>query len=192
MAYKHEFADIKGRFRIEKVAEMLGVKLAPDANGFRGQCPCGRGNHRSLSISTARQTFYCFGTKKDYGDCIQLAAHAKGIDVKEAAEWLDGTVPSKRDDTRNNVRPKGDSTLAPLDYLEHDHPAVIALGFEPEEAQALGIGWAGRGTMGGHVLVPMRLEDGTLAGYIGLDDIATLPKKWRIPNANVVALPKRA
>jgi hypothetical protein len=61
------------------------------------------------------------------------------------------------------------------------HPAVAALGFEPEDAQALGIGYAGRGIMRGLVAIAVRLEDGSLAGYVGVEEIAKLPPRWQKP-----------
>src|ERR1019366_207860 len=64
-----------------------------------------------------------------------------------------------------------------LDYLQNDHPAVEAVGFDQETAKALGIGYAPKGLMRGLVAVPVRLEDGTLAGYIGITE-AKLPPKF--------------
>ena len=79
--------------------------------------------------------------------------------------------------------------LEPLQCLEHDHPAVEAVGFDPETAERLGIGYAGRGTMRGTVAIPVRLPDGTLAGYIGITE-AKLPKEWHL-DTKVVAFPKK-
>jgi len=65
------------------------------------------------------------------------------------------------------------------------------VGFEPEIAKALGIGYAGKGTLKGTVAIPIRLPTGELAGYIGIIE-ATLPAKWHIPKSNVTPLrPKR-
>jgi hypothetical protein len=80
--------------------------------------------------------------------------------------------------------------LKPLD-LEYDHPAVAALGFSPEDAEQLGIGYAGKGIMKGLVVAPIRLADGYLAGYVGLEEIAKLPPRWHYPEQKVVPL-KRA
>ena len=46
--------------------------------------------------------------------------------------------------------------------------------------------------MRGFVAVPIRLEDGTLAGYIGITE-ATLPPRWHgIPSPVVVPLRRGA
>jgi hypothetical protein len=54
----------------------------------------------------------------------------------------------------------------PLDYLEHDHITVEALGL----AEALGIGYAPKGMMKGYVAIPIRLPTGELTGYIGVTE----------------------
>jgi len=64
-----------------------------------------------------------------------------------------------------------------LDYLIHDHEAVVALGIEPEDAKRLGCGYAPRGLMKGTVAWPVRLSDGTLVGYVGCNDVI-LPPRW--------------
>src|SRR5665213_1900318 len=78
-----------------------------------------------------------------------------------------------------------------LDYLEADHLAVEAVGFDPETAKALGIGFGPRCMMSGLVAVPLRLEDGTLAGYIGISE-AKLPKTFHLTPGNILKFPKIA
>jgi hypothetical protein len=170
-----DFADIKTRLTIEKVAELLGLQLKQSNNALRGPCPvCASGGDRAIVITPAKGVFFCFAAREG-GDLIALAAHIRKVDVKDAAAWLDGgTVPSKKEGSGNQVPPKGNSSLEPLAYLEHEHVAVEALGFAAEDAKALGIGYCPKGIMRGTVAVPVRLEDGTLAGYIGITE-AKLP-----------------
>ena len=40
------------------------------------------------------------------------------------------------------------------------------------------------------VAVPVRLEDGTLAGYVGITE-AKLPKEWHLEPSNIVSFPKK-
>ena len=191
MAYV-DFSELKTRFTIEKVAELLGLQLKQSGQALRGPCPvCQSGGDRAIVITPAKGVFFCFGAREG-GDLIQLVAHIRKCDVKDAAAWLDGgTVPSKKEDSSEPVSPKGNSSLDPLAYLEHDHFAVEALGFTADDAKALGIGYAPKGILRGTVAIPVRLEDGTLAGYIGITD-AKLPPRWHGISTNVVTLPKRA
>jgi hypothetical protein len=45
---------------------------------------------------------------------------------------------------------------------------VESLGIDAGTAEALGIGYAGKGMMKGYVAVPVRLPTGELTGYIGI------------------------
>ena len=176
-----DFADLKARVRIEQVAEMLQLDLTPSGNQLRGECPgCREGGARTLAITPAKGVFFCFSAKAG-GDCIELAAHAKGIAQREAAELIARhfLTPPGREPQRPSPRPEPEPGLAPLAYLEADHPAVEAVGFDPETAKALGIGYAGKGMMRGTVAIPVRLEDGTLAGYLGITE-AKLPPRFHL------------
>jgi len=68
--------------------------------------------------------------------------------------------------------------------------AVEALGFAAEDAKALGIGYCPKGIMRGTLAVPVRLEDGTLAGYLGITD-AKLPPRWHGIPSTVVPFAKK-
>lgn len=182
-----DFADIKRRFSIEKTAQLLGLVLKPASGGFRGPCPaCKSGGERALAITPSRAGFYCFASK-EHGDCIQLVAHIKGIEIKAAADWLDGT---NREPKTGPVRRDGGtvSGFAELDYLEGDHPAVAAIGFAPEVIERLRLGYAPKGVLRGTVAIPLRDETGELLGYIGVEDCKLPPSL----TTNVVPIPKRA
>ena len=116
--------------------------------------------------------YYCFSEAKG-GDCIALAAHIKGCSAKEAAQFLSGYVPEEKTDQR----PEPSQGFKPLEYLDPDHEAVEAVGFDPEDAKSLGIGYAPRGVLRGTVAVPVRNTDGSIACYIGVTE-AKLPPKW--------------
>lgn len=183
-----DFQQVKNDFPIEKVVELLGIEVTKQRNGqLRGNCPIHGGNDpRGFVITPARNLAYCFKGCGG-GDQLWLIAKVKDISSKEAAEWLVGgtstrTVPD---------REQSPEQFQPLDYLEPDHQAVEAVGFDPEIAAAAGIGFAGRGTMKGTVAVPVRLSDGTLIGYIGIIE-ATLPNRWHLPNPKVVPLKRKA
>ena len=183
-----DFASLKARLSIEKVAELLGL-TQQSGQALRGPCPaCSSGGDRALVVTPGRGVFFCFAAREG-GDLIQLAAHIRKSDVKDAAIWLDGgTVPSKKDDFRNQV-PVGNGSLEPLSYLvEHDHVAGATLGIAPQDAKALGIGWASKGILRGFVAVPVRLPTGELAGYVGITE-AKLPPRWHGITTHVVPGP---
>lgn len=194
-----DFAELKARVSIEEAASKLGLQLTKSGAQFRAPCPsCKTGGPRAVVITPAKNLYYCFAAEKG-GDQIALVAHARGCAVQEAAEWLGGTstkvqVPSTSTGTVRKERatppPEQKAGLNPLDYLDPEHAAVEAVGLDAQTAQALGIGYAPKGMMRGTVAIPIRLEDGTLAGYIGITE-AKLPSKWHGVATNVVPLTRK-
>jgi DNA primase len=198
-----DFGALKERISIEDAAQTLGLNLHKTSNQLRGPCPaCRKGGDRALAITPSKNLFFCFGNEAG-GDQIALVAHIRGCKVSEAAELLAGmstvasTVPRTGTGTVSKDRAtvpeehKGRANgLSPLDYLDAEHAAVEAAGFNPEEAKALGIGYAPKGIMRGTVAVPIRDQHGTLLGYIGVTEARCPPKGFF--NNNVVKFQKMA
>ena len=192
-----DFAEVKAKVSFAETVALLKLDLKSSGNQWRGPCPaCNAGGERALVVTEGRG-FFCFSLKKG-GDQIALAAHILEISAKDAAVELAeraGLVPSRS--TAGPTRPRtvpeseaeGGSKLSPLSYLETDHDAVLALGFDPEIARNLGIGYAPRGVCRGSVAVPIRDPTGALLGYLGVQDITYLPPDFQ---TNVVPLQKRA
>lgn len=186
-----DFNEVKKQVSIEVAVQRLGFKTTKSGHQLRAACPaCKQGGDRALAITPQKSLFYCFAAQVG-GDQIALTAHIREIGAKEAAEWLVGTVQnSSVSSTSTSTVSKNDAnaSLPPLEYLEYEHQAVEALGFDPAVARFLGIGYAGKGLMKGTVAIPIRLMDGTISGYIGITE-AKLPGKWRgIPESNIVRL----
>ena len=78
-----------------------------------------------------------------------------------------------------------------LEHLHADDPLVQQVGFPIEVAQQLGIGTAFKGLMKGYVAIPIRTNDGTLCGYIGVKTDVKAPTHWHGIANNVVPLKKR-
>lgn len=193
-----DFAELKEKVSFADTIRYLNLDMKRAGNQWRSACPaCKSGGDRALVITDGKGWF-CFGLKKG-GDQIALAAHILDIGVKEAALELarmagmvtvtgsntSRTAPQS-EEAGGNDRGVG---LSPLSYLESEHDAVIAIGFDTEVAASLGIGYAPRGIMRGTVAVPIRDERGVLKGYIGIEG-ATLPADFQ--SGNVVPFQKRA
>lgn len=190
-----DFAALKERITIEQAAQMLGLQLRQSSHQLRGPCPaCDAGGERALAITPSKGLFYCFNAGIG-GDLITLVSHVREMPLKDAAEELaqhfgvGTTQPQKKAPSAPSPSRETEGELKPLEYLEVEHAAVEAVGFDPEAARALGIGYATKGIMRGTVAVPLRHPDGTLAGYIGITE-AKLPKSFRFPN--VVPFKKQA
>jgi len=198
-----DFVALKERVSIEDAAQMLGLTLQKSGGQLRGPCPgCKKGGDRALAITPSKNLFFCFGNETG-GDQIALVGHIRECKLTEAAELLAGiskvpsNVPLTGTGTVSKERAavpeehKGRANgLSPLDYLDAGHAAVEAAGFNPEEAKALGVGYAPKGIMRGTVAVPIRDQHGTLLGYIGVTEARCPPKGFF--NNNVVKFQKMA
>jgi hypothetical protein len=180
-----DFAALKAATTMADMVSMLDLKLKQAGNQWRGVCPfCKTGGERALVITEGRG-FYCFAAKKG-GDQIALYAHITDANVKDAADAIatwKGLLPRREAHPTlpGIVSPpesesgSGTKKLAPLSYLEPEHDAVVALGFNTDFCKAHGIGYAGRGMMRGMIAVPFRDERGNLLGYIGIEDCKLPP-----------------
>lgn len=172
-----DFSEVKARYSIEDVMKKLGLNLQLKGSQYRCSCPRCGGNDRTLVI-TPSKGFYCFASQKG-GDQIELVAHLEEVSAKEAAQWIVGKNSSPHSSQGRSEGAQGSppKELQALSYLESHHPAVTALGFEDEVASAIGVGFASRGTMSGRVLIPLRLPDGRLTGYVGVNFADDVPLK---------------
>lgn len=184
MSYLLDFEQIKVSNPIEDVARRLGLNLVKSGASLRCKCPlCESTGDRNLAITPDKGLFYCFTNGKG-GDAIALVAHVKGLTIREAAEWLHGPAkqdtPAKGDRSKEKAKAedKPSEGFKPLEYLDPEHEAVVAVGFNPPDASRIGAGYAERGMMKGLVAVPIRLTDGRLIGYIGIQE-AKLPGSWK-------------
>ncbi len=173
-----DFAAIKASVSFADVINKLGLQPKQTGNQWRGACPfCKSGGDRALVV-TEGKGFYCFAAKKG-GDQIALVGHVLDLKVKEAAEWLAGTVPVPVPNCtvpRNSTSPgtvpeseRGEETkkLQPLSYLQAEQEGVQALGVSKETLEQFQAGFAPRGILRGRLAIPLRNNTGSLVAYVG-------------------------
>lgn len=176
-----DFAQLKKDVPIENVIGFLGLTMKPDGAQLRSPCPaCEKGGDRALVVTPAKGVFYCFAAKTG-GDLLALVSHINKVTIKEAGQFIAGkiTAPDSPTVPENKKGHDSDGEFKPLTYLEHDHELVTAVGFPDEVCKAVGIGYAPKGLMRGHIAIPIRLPDGHLVGYVGVEQ-AKLPPTWRL------------
>lgn len=150
-----------------KLYKREGVQL-------RFRCPCGGDNQRGLSVHPDNG-FTCFESKKSGTDAVALVAHVRTISQYEAGRLLEEhffpsrTAPKAHSaPSPAKVEPDGRRGFSPLGYLETSHPVAEMLGLSAATLDALGGGYAPKGTMISRLLIPLRMESGRLVGYLGI------------------------
>lgn len=173
-----DFTAIKRAVPIAKVAQMLNLPLKREKDAFRCPCPCGHGDDRALVITPGHQNkdgtlgaFYCHGDRNG-GDCIGLYAHVRDVDNYAAAQAIMQHFKLNAPKRQAEEPQEPTDSLQPLSYLETQHDVLDLLGLSQLVCEALGAGYAPKGTMSGRIAIPLRLPDGKLIGYLG---IATKP-----------------
>ncbi len=167
-----DFQELKGRVDIQTACSFLQLDLNPNGKQFRGPCPaCQSGGERSLVITPEKGAAYCFAAKSG-GDVIWLAAHIRGVAVKEAAHILHdefgGTVPVPRNSTSTVPTDRSkEREMTPLSYLQADHEKVVGLGVLSDTAEHFECGHAPKGIMRGKLAIPIHNRDSRLMGYCG-------------------------
>ena len=170
-----DFAEVKQRVSLEQVVGILDIKWKQKGNQFRAGCPqCRKGDDRVLVV-TLGKGFACWSgggsAPVASGDQIGLYAHVTGCSNYDAAQALAERFIRDRSPTPapQKAAPEAlEQGIAPLDYLEADHEALDLLGLASSVCEAVGIGFARKGTMAGRVCVPIRLPNGVLIGYVGI------------------------
>lgn len=119
------FNDVKEKVSFPDAITLLSLTLTERDGIYRGKCPaCNAGSDRALVI-TPGKGFYCFQAKQG-GDVIALAAHIRGVSVKEAAEFLAGQGEGEPGGQPAPATPPS-LGLKPLAHLEHRHERVQAI-----------------------------------------------------------------
>lgn len=166
MSEKVDFEELKRATTIEAVAQWLGLDWKRANNQLRTRCPLGDGGDRSLVVTPAEDAFYCHSPScRCGGGMLDLIAHVHQVPLREAALQL-----------KHHLWPERE--LEELTYLVPVHKAVQELKIPPHVAQALGIGFAPKGTMAGCVLFPLRDRSGKLVGYLGVGSEIKVPRRF--------------
>lgn len=191
-----DFAVVRRDYPLLDVAQKLGIKVRPDGNKHRGQCPftdCQ--NLRSFTITPKGGTHGdgicgCFKCGRNGMDSIGLVQKLNDMQrMPEAARYIvelmggKAHAPEEQKGLKEVSRNFQASAVTKLDLLKKvaedldpDHERIEAAGISSETAVAFVAGYAGRGVARGHVIVQLHDPKGTLIGYVGLEEPMWLPK----------------
>lgn len=183
-----DFQALKGSTNIVDVATgYLRLEVTQDRDALRAPCPSCKGdNPRALIITPAKGLFYCFNARRG-GDLISLVSHCHGTTDRESAEALAKVYMNDQihDEPKAKEEPKPKETRGfdsekYIKSLKREQEDVSRFGISAELCEATGMGLCAKGINRGKLAIPVRLEDGTLIGFIGVSGDVSAPKKWRI------------
>jgi DNA primase len=183
-----DFQALKASTNIDEVARgFLQLKVSEDGDSLRAPCPhCESDNARALIITPAKGLFYCFTAEKG-GDLISLVSHCHSTGVRQSAEALAKVYMSdhvqespKAEDGTEPKATEGFDSDKYIRSLKREQEDVSRFGISAELCEATGIGLCTKGINRGKLAIPVRLEDGTLIGFIGVSGEVSAPKKWKI------------
>lgn len=152
-----------------------------------------QGDERALAITPSKGVYFCHMGQVG-GDCIALVGHILGLGMKDAAEWLQETLPQQQAPRAAPSKPKDvrqaefpfdpNAFAAKLTY----GPEVKALGLSEETAKLYRIGMHR-----GRLYIPLCPSDVDPPAYVQQDEQGALklPDKWLTPR-NVVQFKRGA
>ena len=163
---------------------------------MRFACPaCGEDDKKRALAVHPTDGFTCYAArgkgfpknKCSGNDATALVAHVRGISNYDAGHQLEvhffGGPEARAPDPPDKAEPDGTGEpLEPLTYLVPEHEVVELLGLSAATLKALGGGYAPKGTMIGRLLIPLRMEDGRLVGYLGIATKADQEPLLRFPD----------
>jgi DNA primase len=173
---KVDFAKLKESVSIDRVFDLLGLKLRQHGDQWRGFCPiCKKGDDRSFVVTVSKGCFYCFSHHKG-GDMIALVAETRGLSPRDAAiliaqhtGTLPSTIPPSQNDTGSEQATGAtvNKELKPLDYLDPKHERLAGIGVTAVTLTTFGAGFAPKGIMRGRLAIPIHDRLGGLIAYCG-------------------------
>jgi len=176
-----DFAEVKARVSIERAIQMLGLDMKANGDQMRGRCPVctqpSAADDRSLVVTPSKGVFYCFKAKKG-GDQLLLAAHVRNESIRDAVQFLSGTVPEKMEKVADKEQ---GHTFNPHEYaekLDRKHELVALLGFTEADCERYQMGVSRKGVHAGRFCIPIRERDGKIVAFFSITELK-LPKVWR-------------
>ena len=190
-----DFKAVKAAVSMLQVLERYGIaeEFKHSGDSLSGPCPLHDGqNPTQFRVSIGKNCWHCFGRCNDGGNVLDFVAKKESISLREAAlmlcDWfhLQGGKPAdKEEPTAPKVKqppktakvkidaPSVDdaSPNKPLGFVLQNlapaHPYLAVRGLSEATISEFGLGFCGKGSMTGRVVIPIHNRDGQLVAYAG-------------------------
>jgi len=188
-------------------------KRSANAETLTGPCPIHKGqNPTQFRISIPKNCWNCFGRCKRGGNILDFVSRMEDCTIRQAAsrisEWfgLEQSPPadrssdaresnskapsvetSERSPSEQETRRDESTPNKPLGFeltgLNTHHPYLMERGISADAIEHFGLGYCERGSMAGHIVIPIRNIDGRIVAYAGrwpADPPNNMPK-YKLP-----------
>jgi DNA primase len=169
-------------------------KRGGNGDSLTGACPLHKGeNPTHFRVSLSKNCWNCFGKCKRGGNILDFVSRMEDCSIREAAlrisEWfrLSGgqspeqeRKPSQKEAHRTSKRQTNSGISEILDenapnkplgfelqHLDQEHPYFAERGLTHDTVLAFGLGYCGKGSMAGRIVIPIHNVKGELVAYAG-------------------------
>ena len=192
-----DFKTVKAAVSISQIIDHYGLteRFKRSGDSLSGPCPLHDGqNPTQFRVSLTKNCWNCFGTCKSGGNTLDFVARKEGVTVREAAlkisAWFSlpfGEKPGAEDERKDQPAEKPQAKAKPtpkpeataphtgpnkrlgfaLQNLDTAHPYLTERGLSEATIAEFGMGYCGKGSMTGRVVIPIHNGDGQLVAYAG-------------------------
>lgn len=192
-----DFKTVKAAVSMSQIIDHYGLteRFKRHGDSLSGPCPLHDGqNPTQFRVSLTKNCWNCFGTCKGGGNALDFVARKEGVTVREAAlkisEWFNLPFGEKPDAEGERKEPQPEKPQAkaqpapkptatapdtgpnkPLGFalqnLDTAHPYLTERGLSEATIAEFGMGYCGKGSMTGRVVIPIHNGDGQLVAYAG-------------------------
>lgn len=192
-----DFKTVKAAVSMSQIIDHYGLteRFKRHGDSLSGPCPLHDGqNPTQFRVSLTKNCWNCFGTCKGGGNALDFVARKEGVTVREAAlkisEWFNlplGEKPGAEGERKKQQPEKPEAKAQPapkptaaasdtgpnkplgfaLQNLDTAHPYLTERGLSEATIAEFGIGYCGKGSMTGRVVIPIHNRDGQIVAYAG-------------------------
>ena len=192
-----DFKTVKAAVSMSQIIDHYGLteRFKRHGDSLSGPCPLHDGqNPTQFRVSLTKNCWNCFGTCKGGGNALDFVARKEAVTVREAAlkisEWFNlplGEKPGAEDERKEPQTQKPEAKAKPtpktdanatdtgpnkplgfaLQNLDTAHPYLTERGLSEATIAEFGMGYCGKGSMTGRVVIPIHNGDGQLVAYAG-------------------------
>lgn len=175
-------------------------KRGGNGDSLTGACPLHKGeNPTHFRVSLSKNCWNCFGKCKRGGNILDFVSRMEDCSIREAAlrisEWfrLSGgqspeqeRKPSQKEAHRTSKRQTNSGISEILDenapnkplgfelqHLDQEHPYFAERGLTHDTVLAFGLGYCGKGSMAGRIVIPIHNVKGDLVAYAVSEEVWT-------------------